>query len=281
MTPHPNRARQKFTMPDLEALKLRHATACDLKQTIDRAKIAISVAEWAKQIGAPAETKISFVESGENLKRAAWDAWAAWAAWTASYTSINAIGAVALNDEAQAKTWLPVLEAFEAGAFAFFVTDAEIFVSTIPAKVAVDDQRRLHCEDGPAFVWVTDVQDYYWHGVNVPPEWIKEKKSLSATTALKWENLEQRRAALEIVGWANVLNELKAKVIDKDEDEEIGELLEVKLPDIGKERFLKVRCGTGRVFALPMPPHVKTALEGQAWSYGVDTQVIKALQFRT
>jgi hypothetical protein len=111
---------------------------------------------------------------------------------------------------------------------------------------------------------------YSWHGVSIPGEWIADRKSLTAKTALTWENIEQRRAAAEILGWVHILNELDATVIDADPDPEIGTLLEVELPDIGRERFLKVQCGTSRLFALPMPPHVNTALEAQSWSFGYD-----------
>jgi len=44
----------------------------------------------------------------------------------------------------------------------------------------------------------------------------------------------------------NILAELKSKVIDKDDDPEIGTLLECEIPDSGKERFLQVQCGTKR-----------------------------------
>ena len=79
----------------------------------------------------------------------------------------------------------------------------------------------------------------------------------------------------------NLLRELKAKTIDSDEDPKIGELVEVNIPEIGKEKFLRVLCGTGRRFALPVPPTMKTALEANAWTYGVDIQVLKALEART
>jgi len=46
-------------------------------------------------------------------------------------------------------------------------------------------------------------------------------------------------------------------------------LLEVELPDIGKERFLRVLCGTGREFALPVPPDMTTALQAQSWTFGM------------
>ena len=144
------------------------------------------------------------------------------------------------------------------------------FISDRPMVTKMDAENRLHREDGAAIEYRDGWGVYSWHGTRVPGEWIKNKKSLTATMALTWKNVEQRRAACEILGWVNVLEELKAKTINRDEDPEIGELLEVNIPDIGKERFLKVLCGTGRTFALPVPPTMKTALEAQAWTFGVE-----------
>ena len=84
----------------------------------------------------------------------------------------------------------------------------------------------------------------------IPETWITDPKSLTAKVALTWLNIEQRRAACEILGWESVLSELKGNTIDKDEDPMIGELVEVTIPDVGKEKFLRVLCGTGRKFAL-------------------------------
>ncbi len=87
---------------------------------------------------------------------------------------------------------------------------------------------------------------------------------------MTWQNIEQRRAACEILGWNAILSALDAKTIDRDGDPQIGELVEVSIPDIGRERFLRVRCGTGREFALPVPPDMKTALQANAWTFGFD-----------
>jgi hypothetical protein len=46
--------------------------------------------------------------------------------------------------------------------------------------------------------------------------------------------------------------------------------LEATLPDSGKERFLQVRCGTGRDFCIPVPREMTTALQANAWTYGLD-----------
>jgi hypothetical protein len=82
--------------------------------------------------------------------------------------------------------------------------------------------------------------------------------------------------------WFVKLQECAEKnMIDKDEDPQIGTLLLVNIPDVGKEQFLHVLCGTGREFAIPVPPTVKTALEANAWTYGVDPEVLRDLEFRT
>ena len=154
-------------------------------------------------------------------------------------------------------------------------------VSDFPEVLKVDDQNRPHCQDGPSHRWRDGWSLYHWHGVQVPEEWIMKPGHLTAKMAITWENIEQRRAACEILGWAKILKELKAKVIDTDGDPEIGELVEVDLPDIGKEKFLRVLCGTGREFALPVPPEMKTALEAQSWTWGLTPEEFKIPEVRT
>lgn len=160
------------------------------------------------------------------------------------------------------------------GGYRFMHTDF-CMVSDRPTVLKLDAENRPHCEDGPTHLWSDGWALYHWHGVSVPKEWILEKSSLSAKTALTWDNIEQRRAACEIVGWAKILKELNARVIDADDDPEIGTLLEVDLPDSGKERFIQVVCGTGRSFALPVPRSCKTALQANAWTYGLDGETYR------
>jgi len=154
-------------------------------------------------------------------------------------------------------------------------------VSDFPEVLRIDDQNRAHCEDGPSHRWRDGWSLYHWHGVQVPREWVENKASLTAAMALTWPNMEQRRAACEILGWAAILAELDAKVIDTDGDPEIGELVEVTIPDIGRERFLRVLCGTGRQFALPVPPDMPTALAAQAWTWGDTPDTFTPPEVRT
>jgi hypothetical protein len=154
-------------------------------------------------------------------------------------------------------------------------------VTDFPDTLKMDDQNRAHCQNGPSHRWSDGWALYHWHGVAVPEHWIMNPASLSAKEAITWTNIEERRAACEILGWAKILKELKAKVIDSDGDPEIGELLEVTLPDIGTEKFLRVMCGTGREFALPVPPEMTTALEANAWTYGLSLNEFVIPEVRT
>jgi hypothetical protein len=144
-----------------------------------------------------------------------------------------------------------------------------------PKTIKMDDQKRLHCETGPAIEYRDGAKGYIWHGTRVPENWIIDKKSLTPQTALKWENVEQRRCACEILGWDNILSILKAKTIDKNKDAQVGELVEINTPELGKEKFLRVKCGTGRIFSIPVPPDMETALQANAWTYNLNANDYK------
>ena len=150
-----------------------------------------------------------------------------------------------------------------------------------PTRLRRDDANRLHCEDGPAIEYGDGWSVYAWHGTRIPQDWIVNRKTLDPKTALTHKNVEMRRAAADIVGWEAVLEHVSARVIDVDKDPEIGTLLEVDLPDSPRSRFLRVQCGTKRVFALPVPAEMKTALQANAWTYDVDVKTILRLEART
>ena len=154
-------------------------------------------------------------------------------------------------------------------------------VSDFPEVLRVDNQNRPHCENGPSHRWRDGWSLYHWHGVRVPSEWIEARHKLTPEIAIGQKNAELRRAACEIIGWDNIIVRLNAEVIDADADPEIGTLLRVDLPDAPREQFLRVQCGTGRLFALPVPPTMKTAIEAQSWLWGLDPSSFIKPEIRT
>jgi hypothetical protein len=159
-------------------------------------------------------------------------------------------------------------------------------VSDFPEFIKTDEQGRAHCDNGPSHRYRDGWALYNWHGTPVPEQWIDEKHLLTAGEALTWPNVEQRRAACEILGWANILQQLDAKVIDDDRDPEIGQLLAVNLPGVPgfantiPARFLRVRCGTGRDFCICVPTNMQTAIQAQAWMIGLDPEQFKRPEVR-
>ncbi len=143
-------------------------------------------------------------------------------------------------------------------------------ISDRPKSIYQDDLGRLHHPAKKAIEYRDGWGFYAWHGVRIPAEWIESPASLTAEIAITWKNIEQRRAACEILGWTNILEKLNTRVVDKDDDPQVGILLECEIPGSGKERFLQVKCGTGRNFCIPVPREMMSALHANMWTYGLD-----------
>lgn len=133
---------------------------------------------------------------------------------------------------------------------------------------------RMHSSTGPAIRWRDGWALHFWHGTRVPAEWIEQPDTVDPRLALTHPQIEQRRALAEILGWERVLTQLPHRVIDTDPDPQIGTLIHVDLPNAPMSAFLRVRCGTGRHFCLPMPAEIRTARAGNAWSYGLDPEAL-------
>jgi len=187
--------------------------------------------------------------------------------WNAGYSAwtdyFNEVCAVAIDRN--------FLEMTESCGF-YWTLDGICFASERPSEINLDAEGRLHSETGMSIKYAgTGWGLFHWHGTKIPAEWILERTKLTPQVALKCSNIEKRRVACEMLGWSRILLELKAKIIDQDADPEIGELVEVRLPNLSAPaKFLRVRCGTGREFAIGIPPGINKALDAQAWMIGLD-----------
>jgi len=215
------------------------------RQNIDREAVEIAISRHLAELGLPVRP-FQWLTNAKEGYAAAWDAArdAAWAAtWAAAWAAARAateVNALSVFDHiTQAKLvaiWLPMVDAFDAGLWLYWITPIEVICVEQPCLHI--SENRLHREDGPAVYWPSGESYYFWRGVQVPGEWISDKKSLTASLALTWDNIEQRRCACEIIGWARILAELDATVIDHDDDPHVGDLVEVNA-DKGVVTILK------------------------------------------
>lgn len=188
------------------------------------------------------------------------------APWLSFYNYLSEVISIGACKKAQG-----LMELAENAGWCLFFDDLVVFTHR-PSNIKFDDQQRTHCEDDYAIKYRDGTGVTVWHGIAVPEEWIFNKSTITPDVMLHHPNTEQRRAACEIVGWATVLEHLDAKLIDKDPDETVGSLMEVDLPDIGTERFLvALDPNVKKIVGLPVPPEMKTALEANSWTYGIDS----------
>ena len=259
------------SLPKLEDFQLRFATACDLKQTVDREKITDALTRWLAGV-TKEKLPVKFVTSYDEAKKYGRDARAARAAWDASWdlswNAISAVGALARADKATFTTWLPMLEALEAGAWIIWITKSELVVAERPTHVLMDDQRRLHCENGPAFSWLSDLRDYYWHGVNVSEDVIMHPEKITLAMIEKETNSEVRRVLITRYGMRRWLLDSKTEPIHTDKT---GTLYRRAVKD--SEPIVMVRVinstkekGIGyREFFMPVDPTLRPLPPGR-WS---------------
>jgi hypothetical protein len=170
-----------------------------------------------------------------------------------------------------------------------------VMVVDTPAVINVErvapqgwGSHRLHCEAGPAVAWADGWCVYSWHGVRVPA-WVIENPTVEQ--ALKEPNTEIRRAALEHIGWPNVVRELGTKPIATaaDPGNDPHELTLYPLPRefYGEPVNLLVmvngspdRDGSQRLYGETVPANIKDPLAAAAWQYGVDVETYAQIALR-
>jgi Domain of unknown function (DUF6745) len=146
-------------------------------------------------------------------------------------------------------------------------------VSARPVEVHRDNVGRLHHGDGPALAYPDGWGLWAWRGMPIPPEVVPELATLTVDRIRAEDNAELRRVMLEHFGYDRYLRESGAKEVGRDE---CGILWRVALP--GDEPLVMVEVvnstpepdGTSRVYFLRVPPSVRTAREGVAWTFDVD-----------
>jgi hypothetical protein len=182
--------------------------------------------------------------------------------------NIFAIDEIIGNHVADSITHALLLDVFKhaGGMMAFH---GKLFLLEKPKVWKVDPEGRLHSEKGPAIVWQDGTKVYAWRNQIVPKSFFN-KRTMTAKKVLRIRNADQKAAAMEIVGWEKIFQELDAEILDRDDDPEIGTLWAAHshIGDLPSTVFLEVKCGTGRKFFIPVDEDCRTAKQAQAWIYG-------------
>ena len=143
-------------------------------------------------------------------------------------------------------------------------------ITNRPEVIQLNDEKLLHCEDGPAIRYRDGFSVHAWRGVRVPGNWIEDHASIDASDILSCENVEQRAAGVAILGMERMLDSLDHRILDSDPDPMHGDLFEVRIPDLPEPgRFLKAECPRNGTIFEGVPNEIGTVLEAQAWRVGI------------
>jgi hypothetical protein len=144
-----------------------------------------------------------------------------------------------------------------------------------PSALHRDNLGRLHHGDGPALSYPDGWSVYAWRGMPIPAAVAAELPHLTVRRIQEEENAEVRRVMLEFFGFDRYLRESEAKRLQSDES---GTLWRVDLP--GDEPLVMVEVvnatpepdGTSRTYFLRVPPDIRTARAGVAWTFGLSAE---------
>ncbi|MGW6914899.1 DUF6745 domain-containing protein [Kitasatospora sp. NPDC054939] len=145
-------------------------------------------------------------------------------------------------------------------------------VSDRPLALHRDEAGRLDRADGPALAYADGFALHAWRGMPVPPDFLAGLGTLTAERIRTEENAELRRVMLEHYGYERYLADSGAKPRHRDET---GVLWEIVLPDDEPVVMVEVvnstaePDGTFRTYWLRVPPGIRTARAGVAWTFGV------------
>ena len=137
-----------------------------------------------------------------------------------------------------------------------------------------DNLKRLHCEDGPAVFRPNGVPEYWWHGVSIPSKWIENKNELESSDFINEQNVERRKALMEIIGTEKFISVLQmTKISDILRNNIFYELFEKIDQTFGKIHLVrctdppKIPNDFPSIYYLLTPPWISDVWESVAWTF--------------
>jgi hypothetical protein len=142
-----------------------------------------------------------------------------------------------------------------------------------PSLISTDADGRLHAQDGPALDWRGSLPIYMWHGDEVPAHVMAPVDSLTKRAISRESDLALRDIMIERVGIDRYIALAGARLAHEDET---GRLW-VKPNPFRNRRWCAVEVvngspepdGSFRRYYLRVPPFIRRAREGVAWTYGL------------
>jgi hypothetical protein len=169
--------------------------------------------------------------------------------------------------------WEPLIDAFEAGLWIYWVFEDHVLLLARPAIQEVAGI--LHRGSGPAVCWPGAHEEWFIEGVRMERRHVEDFDRLTAAEIRDVHNVEARRLLIRRYGHTRFLHDLDAAPVAKDE---VGILYRIDLD--GDEPLAMVLVmnstpeadGFRKPYFLRVPPYVRTPRAAVAWTFGLREQ---------
>jgi hypothetical protein len=166
------------------------------------------------------------------------------------------------------RDWFPFVDAYEAGLWLFWLTDAEVVALSRPIVQLNGEQ--VHSEVGPAVRWPEGEEEYFvLNGIPVSREIVEAPaRDLDPRLMVTEQNADARREIVRKIGLERVCQGLNAKCIDSEGG---YELLLLDLEDGRVRPFLKMKDPTTGICHVDgVDPECTTVAAALAWRNQTD-----------
>jgi len=166
-----------------------------------------------------------------------------------------------------ASTWESIEELlFACGPF--WWANAETFVACkAPVTRKLDAGGLLHAESGPAIAYADGAEGWFWHGRRIERALLERRAEITLAEITAESNVERRRLLLELHGIERAITGMGAKKIAEDPTGILWSCAGIMLVEV--VNATKEPDGTYRRYFLRVPPHMRTAREAVAWTFGL------------
>lgn len=133
-----------------------------------------------------------------------------------------------------------------------------------PLEIHIDEQIRLHNENGPAITYRDGVKIWAINGIGLTEQIIMAPETLTVKQIDSEPNNDVKSIMINRFGWARYIKESESNLLDyRDNDVENTKEALYTTKQFGKR--LVVTCPTGRIFVLGVPDNIKTCKQAQNW----------------
>ncbi len=149
------------------------------------------------------------------------------------------------------------------------------YIAERPTQLHLNSNNQLHHDNKPAITWKDDYKIYAINGVIVPEQVVLTPHTQTITQIRTEPNAEVKRIRIERFGWQQYLTQIKATVLDQQENH-IETTTEALMQTPEGETILVCSCpSTAKVFSLETESKITSCDEAQDWlSGGLSKRII-------